>query len=341
VAATIDWLRAEELPAMQAYIAEHWEQDHVLARDATLLRWQYRHPDPELLSVLAARDGARIVGILGLIRAPFVWCGRRFSAAWLAMWSAAPEQRRRGLGLALLVDAMERFDVIACVGFNDAAARIYRALGFDVRPSLPRWVAAVDPAAYEQLVGAKPATVAAPEHHAAVAHEWEQTTAGRWDAAWDEYAARVVGTARDAAFIRWRYLEHPTFQYVVHVSADGRALCVARFEQVRDSTAHVLRIVELLGDETRAAELAASAVAKAPTGALADFFCASAEFGAPLERLGFARVDDRSAVPDRFQPLERSHGLNAAFWRRDGGGAAFDGVRLYATRADGDQDRPR
>jgi hypothetical protein len=249
-----------------------------------------------------------------------------------------PEQRRRGLGLELLVDAMERFEVIACVGFNDAAGRIYRGLGFDVRPSLPRWVAAIDRAAYEQLVGAEPATVLSGAHGAAVTADWDETA---WDASWHDLGSGLVGTARDAAFVRWRYLEHPSFQYVVRVSTAGRALCVARLERVRDSKAHVLRIVELLGDEAPAAELAASAVAQASTAALADFFCASAEFAEPLERLGFAQVDAPSTVPDRFQPLARSRGLQAAFWRREGGGAAFDGVPLYATRADGDQDRPR
>ena len=339
--ATIAWLGAHELDSVQEYIAEHWEQDHVLARDATLLRWQYRHPDPELLSVLVARDGDRLAGILGLVQAPFTWRGEPLSAGWLAMWSVVPERRRQGVGLALLVEAMQRFEVIACLGFNEAAARIYRGLGFDVRPALPRWVAPIDRAAYAQLVGTEPAAAVAVRYEAAMAHEWDETVARRWDAGWDELSSSLVGTARDAAFLGWRYVDHPSFRYAVRVSDDGRALCVSRLEDVKDSPLQVLRIVELLGDEERAAALAASAVAEVPQAALADFFCASPEFAAPLERLGFTRVEEQTAVPARFQPPERSRGLNAAFWRRGSGDEPFRSQLLYATRADGDQDRPR
>jgi GNAT superfamily N-acetyltransferase len=346
--ATVDWLPAGRLPELQSFIDSHWEAGHVLARDADLLRWQYRHPEGErLLSVLGARAGRELVGFLGVIQTPFVWNERRPHGAWLAMWLATPEARGSGVGLALVVEAMRRFDVLGAVGLNARTSRIFARLGFDVRPALPRWVAAVDPTALRAL---GPATVP-PVRAGGLSPrplEWSDTTLRDWDRCWTERVAPgFVGTARDSGFLRWRYVEHPSFDYVVRFAAgDGRdevsALAVHRVEVVRDRSERVVRIVELLGDPVAAAGLVTAALDDAPDAALADFFCASPVFGSPLERLGFVRAEQLSEPPpDRFQPLAPAQGMNGAFWRREGGGAAFAGAPLYVTRADGDQDRPR
>ena len=346
---TIEWLRADELPELQAYIDMYWRPNHVLAVDAALARWQYRHPqDDSLLSVLGARDERkRLVGFLGLVQVPFVWLGDALEAGWLAMWSAVPERRSSGLGLSLLLDAMERFEVVAALGFNERAGRIFSALDFDVRWSLPRWVRVGDEAAYERLAGQPPPAVGGgglATAHPVQAVAWSDDAATRWQERWRRLAPGIVGSARDAAFLRRRYVEHPSFAYVVRFAetpaGDLGALCVHRVEPVR-TTESVIRIVELLGDTALTVGLARLALEESPDAALADFSCTAPRSGEMLEQLGFVREDTLGEPPpDRFQPVERSRGLDGAFWRRGAGGAAFAGAPLYATRADGDQDRP-
>lgn len=327
----IDWLPSHDVPELQAFIDRHWRAGHVLARDERLLRWQYRHPTADdVVSVLVAREGRRVAGFLGLVQTPFTWLGECESGAWLAMWSVDPEARPRGLGLALLVEALQRFDIVACVGLNETAARILGGVGFDVRPALPRWVRTFrEP----------------PPSPAARVSEWSEGAAGRWDTCWKRLEGRLVSTVRDAAFLRRRYAEHPVFRYTIRLAegADGyvSALCVHRVEQVRDSQEQVIRLVELLGDPAGASALVARALADCPDAALADFFCASPEFGKPLEGLGFERAETLpDPPPHRFQPPEAGPPLGAAFWRREGGGEAFTDAPVYATRGDGDQDRP-
>jgi GNAT superfamily N-acetyltransferase len=331
VSVEIDWLRSKDIPELQAFIDRYWRRGHVLARDERLLRWQYRHPaDGELVSVLAARDRGRLAGFLGLVQTPFTWLGEHESGAWLAMWSVEPDARSSGVGLALLVETLRRFDVAACVGFNGTAAKIFSGVGFDVRPAVPRWV----------RVAAGPLT-SRPIHVV----EWSEGSAGRWDTCWERLADSIVGAARDSAFVRRRYVEHPVFRYVVRLAegpeSDITALCVHRIEQVRDSREEVIRFVELLGDPDAASALAERALADCPDAALADFFCASPQFGEPLERLGFVRADSlRDPPPHRFQPLEPAPPPGLALWRRDGLGEGFAHAPLYATTGDGDQDRP-
>jgi predicted N-acetyltransferase YhbS len=331
VSAEIDWLRSKDVPELQAFIDRHWRRGHVLARDERLLRWQYRHPaGEELVSVLAARDGGRLAGFLGLVQTPFAWLGERQSGAWLAMWSVEPEARSSGLGLALLVEALQRFEVVACIGFNETAGRIFSGIGFEVRPTLPRWV----------RMGAE-----LPPSRAVHVVEWTDDVAGRWDTCWERLSGSLVGSVRDSAFVRRRYVEHPVFRYVVRLAegseSDVEALCVHRIEQVRDSREEVIRFVELLGHPDVVSALAERALADCPGAALADFFSVSAQFGKPLERLGFLRAESLPGPPPhRFQPLEPAPAPGVAFWRREGLGGDFADAPVYATRGDGDQDRP-
>jgi hypothetical protein len=344
-AADVGWCSVDEVALVQDFIETHWRAGHRLARDGELLRWLYRHPDDDrLLSVLACRDGGRLVGMLGLVQRPFCWLGRALPASWIALWLAAPEARERQAGLALLEDALSRFDVLACLGLNDDAERIYRALRFHVVRPLPRLVRAVDPRAFARLASEADAVLAATARPVPPSTEvvsWEAGAAALWQRTWEcQIAPRFVGTARDAAFLRWRYVEHPSYRYVVRFAAGAAALVVHRVEDVAGDRGRVVRFLEALGDPTAVAALVELALAEAPDAALADFTCSSREAAEPFLRAGFVPEDRvRRPPPDRFQPLGRSaHGLAGAFRRRDT--AAFAGVPLYVTRGDGDQDRP-
>ena len=335
--AAIDWLTAGEAPALQAFIDEHWQRGHVLARDLPLLRWQYKHPeDDELISVLGAKIDDRLVAFLGLIQVPFAIAGSPVPGAWLAMWKALPEASERHLGLALLLHALRlRLGGIACLGMNEGAVRIYSGLGFDVVSRLPRWVRPLAPEALDALVpgsGRWPAP-----RHAAVRPDpgaFDGERAERWDSTWTlTFAPRLAGTWRDAAFLRARYVEHPRFTYEVRLTGDGSAVLVYRIEQVRDREERVLRVLECLGP---AEPLVAAMLEEHADVAFADFYCTDPGPARALEQLGFAREETLPALlPERFQPLEPpGRGLNGVFR------IPLEGRVLYCTKSDGDQDRP-
>jgi len=331
----IDWMGAGDAPRLQAFIDEHWRPGHVLARDADLLRWQYRHPArPDDLSVLGATEEGELVGFLGLVLVDLALAGERVPGAWLAMWQATPEARTRRVGLALLLEVMRMpFGGIGCLGMNETAVRIYASLGFGVVPRLPRWVR---PLAAEPLASLAPGFAAG----AGTADEvepdpgaFDDERAARWDDTWRTLAQRLDGTWRDSGYLRRRYLDHPRFRYEVRLPADGSALLVYRVEQVRDRPERVVRVLECLGPAER---LAAAMLAEHDGAAFADFTCTDPTAARALERVGFVREDELSAsLPDRFQPLEPAgRGLNGAFRLPGAAGA------LYCTRSDGDQDRP-
>jgi hypothetical protein len=148
----------------------------------------------------------------------------------------------------------------------------------------------------------------------------------------------TVAACRDAAFLQWRYEQHPSFRY--EVLRDSSGFAAYRIEEVLDSSLKVLRIVDFLGGPPLAAELAEAAQEAGVV--FADFSCTSAPFGGALEEAGFQREDGLPAeLPGRFQPLDFSdRPIVSSFWVAPRLGVDLGGDDLYVTRADSDLDRP-
>lgn len=361
----LEYSTRADLPAVQEFIDRYWKKDHILARDRELLAWQYRAPrsDPQRHSILLAREGDVITGLLGIIPTDFCDRGQRLAGGWLALWVTVPEKRRERVGLALLQHALSRgLDFVGVLGINADVMPIYRALGFTVRDAVPRWVKIVDSGALRGLVASRaglyrellentpPAGGVMRREKRVDVVAWSPELAPLWDDAWQRrFAPALCGTWRDSAYLRWRYLEHPRFEYRVLLARDTGSgavlgLAVFRTEPVRGRSEHVVRLVEMLGDDSAYPELLAAVAsgAQAAGAAFIDFYCTSAAAAGALQDAGYFRDDLRPApLPSLFQPLDfsRTH-LNAAWWTRDPAAASQLASSLYCTRSDGDQDRP-
>lgn len=356
----IGWCPARRLDELQGFIDEEWSRGHVLATDAELLRWQHPRPDPDELSVLIADgDDGAIAGILGIIPAPFCERGERREGAWLTTWVVRPAERSRLLGVALLRHAIDHTDgLVATTGGNRTTMRILRTQRFHLVDAIPRWVRPVSAPALERLMLAAGSTALAfaPARGPAPAvplvsdvrvAALGDEVAAAWDEAWRRLAPGLVGTWRDAAYLRWRYLQHPSFDYTVSVALDpggeALALLVARRQPVRDRDEEVVRIVELLGDPGAQRTLVADMLATVDPDqtAFVDFYCTSAPFAAALQEAGFHRENPEAPFPSLFQPLDaRRASLTGAFAASGRDASLFTGDDVYFTRSDGDQDRP-
>lgn len=366
----IEWSTVEQLPHIQGLIDTHWRRGHVLARDADLLRWQYgRTENSQRLSALLAVEGNELVGHLGLIRVDFCFLGDRLAADWLSLFFVA-EKARGVVGPALLKTAMSQdCQFIGCAGFNDTAGRMYEALGFEICPAVPRLVRVFSSSAFAGLLAPVKRDYPAHAYRAWLATSrsgtrrvsgdtfgicsWSEDTAAQWDDAWQrEFAPKLIGTWRDANYLRWRYLNHPRFSYVIRFvrkrqTQQLEGLAVYRIESVRHMQAKVMRVVELLG-RPAALKAAADCVvqdARQSQVALADAYCLHPDAAAALRSVGFAKEDEMPApLPALFQPLDfRRTALRMACWRRADvplASSLLHSGQFYATGSDGDQDRP-
>jgi hypothetical protein len=369
----VEWLPSDGVEELQAFIEEHWRRGHRLAHDGELLRWQHRVPgDPGRLGFLVARAGGRIVGALGTIVVSFGVAGRRVPGAWLTTWIATPAAREGQGGLRLLRHVLEEpLDFVGTTGANPTALRIYRALGFAISESVPRWVRVIDEEALatmlgdlasrrRELPGWPSATEGGwepprspPATGALRVSTWSEEHAERWDELWERrLAPSLTGTWRDAAYLRWRYVEHPRFAYAVRVAEDPgglRGVAVHRVAEVSGAVGRVVRILELHGDAEAMGALAADALAAGARAgaAFAEMYCTAGTVAQPLGACGFTvEPQPTNALPALIEPLnlELPAALTGAFRAGacfGGDQAVFESSALYVTRGDCDQDRPQ
>ncbi len=369
---SIDWCPINSIGVLQEFIKTYWRPDHIFAHDRDFLLWQYPlRDDAQKISVLVAGQESSLQGMLGVI--PFNFCarGQLFSGAWLSMWMVPPEQRNVGLGLQLLRRVLaEGYDVIGTLGGRDVPLRIFGALHFDVRKSIPRWVCVISPATLKDFLSHQKASYplsslpvytkassprfSLPDKSGIRLINWDDKVIQRWNTAWlERFARRLVGTWRDAEYLRWRYVDHPLFHYVLHFAEDTTTgqlvgLLVYRIETVQVHSDKVLRVVEFLCEKAAEATLAQKIVEAGEVNrvAYADFYCTSERFGAPLKSVGF-ELDDNLIVhlPNRFQLINPYYKPVPAAFRvepRIAGDSFtfFNTPDLYFTRSDCDQDRP-
>jgi hypothetical protein len=357
----IDWLAADRIDELQAFIDEHWRRGHRLAYDVELLRWQHSFPhDTTRLSVLVARAGGEIVGALGVIVVPFGVRGSRSLGGWLTTWIATPAARASQGGMRLLQYALEQpFDFVGTTGANETALRIYRALGFSVLESIPRWVRVISDEKLATLCGDRASPYSQPPGvppggGALRISSWREQHAEPWDRLWEQQLApQLIGPWRDTGYLRWRYLEHPRFTYAVRVAEDGdgvlRGIAVHRIADVRGAEGRVARIVELHGDREAMVALVSDVIATAQRqgAAFAEFFCSAGVVAEPLRACGFTvEPEPTHALPVLIEPLNMQlpAALTGAFRVGEGLGgdsSVFESDVLYITRAECDQDRPQ
>ncbi len=365
-----------EYPAISRFLNDYWAADHVYCREPRLFDWTFHRPGhwPEdQYSFALAEDRGELVGILGGIPFAFNCYGRRSSGVWIANYVIRPDHRRGPTALQLL-GQFRRPEFQACVAFGitQASAVIYRVMRGEVLEPIPRLfvllpgnldrmlrlLAIAHPDWPEErarglaehfLLDAVPGRAIA--HGNAIPADWDRTD-------WPAIASATAGAARDFDYLRWRYLDHPLFEYRVIAVGEGRrtGLAVWRLETIRRQAPEgrvdvdtIGRVVEFLPASRANAGALAAVLLQELCGAgafAADFYGYHGQTRAWLAEAGFrsaAEHPDGGNIPSRFQPLDGKSGeiLSAMFVDAPlPACSAAEDCRWYWTKSDSDQDRP-
>ncbi len=371
----------EDVDAVARFIDTHWRRGHILARDQSFLRWQFgpTRPNADIgdgLSVFLAWQGDRIVGMLGRIEFQFNVRGTSVPGVWLSHWLSIPDVRGDGVGLRLLWAVRDLgVEAVFVLGMNETAGKVYAALGYELLSRLPRWIGVFDVKRSARLLeGANPGTEVKNLDEMCGRHlvhlgsersddpdvqvvEWSESLAPAWDSFWtDQLAPTLLSPSKDSSYVRRRYIDHPTFTYVIRLARSPRirsvmGLAVFRVETIRGRSEKVLRVLEFLATAKAERALALSLVEAAQSydTIFADFYCTSERAARALELIGFrphvAAVGP--GFPARFQPMEGGPSeISGAFWvaaslrRKLDPGRLLASSDFYITKSDGDQDRP-
>jgi hypothetical protein len=168
----------------------------------------------------------------------------------------------------------------------------------------------------------------------------------RIDGSFDEFFGRVaskypITVKRSSIYMRWRFENHPIFNYHTFVSRDTRikAFIVVRIEE--SSGYKIARIVDFMSDDEAEVFTLTKVIefCKDNEVDLADFYFSGNFHEEALGSVGFVEADNEpySLIPALFSPIDfREHTLNLAFRSP----VRYKPSNWYVTKADGDQDRP-
>lgn len=375
MATTFRYANLDEYNRIADFLNDYWAKDHIYCRDKALFDWTFHrkeHWDEPGYSFALAEDGPELVGILGGIPFSFNSFGKVSKGVWIANYVVRPDHRRGSAALQLLsMFRKPSMHAVIAYGINPATSAIYRVLRGEVLPYIPRHVA-VFPGAADRMLNLL--RIAYPDWTAEQAAELtrpfclsqlpEPSTApgDRLPASWDEMewpaiAAGTIGAARDFNFLKWRYLDHPRFQYriVTVPEGDRTGVLIWRLETIRkameggrEDVDQIARVLELLPVSPGNARqlLAAGLRQMCTSGAFAaDFYGFHGATNALLEEAGF--VDTRKhpqgeKIPSRFQPLDGKGGgiLSAMFLQETTRQFEDPACPWYWTKSDSDQERP-
>jgi hypothetical protein len=366
----------DDFTYIKKFLNDHWAKNHIYVRNPELFNWSFHHPhiwDQEGYSFALALEKEEIVGILGGVPFRFNCFGQISKGIWLVNWMLRPDFRR-GLVSLQLQNMFRRKPFETFIGFGNkpSVVPLYRARGFKILHDIPRHFVVLPQAldrmkdllsltypewpldrvhklASEfQLVGMPEASE---ESQNSIPTSWNQQ-------GWSHLAKTSVGAARDYEYLKWRYLDHPLFQYRVISLTDGEriGILVWRLETIHRTTQHGVEEVDRLG---RVVEFLPFSAQNAKDlishlyleldeeSALgADFYGFFGQARQQLEKMGFRSVDahpDGGFIPSRFQPLdERGGQIGSAVLTLPGvpDCSADLSCQWYWTKSDSDQDRP-
>jgi hypothetical protein len=375
MAVELRYSRRDEYPRISRFLDEFWAKNHVYCRDQPLFDWTFArstHWRDDQYSFALAEEKDQLVGILGGIPFTFNDRGTTSNAVWIANYVVHPDFRKGSTALQLLsMFRRPEFQPLIAFGINPATATIYRVLRGQVLPEIPRHFMVL-PGREDRMVNLL--RTAYPDWEtdraAALAAQFTLPSAPEgadfgdslpetWDSIdWNAMSQVMVGAARDADYLTWRYRKHPNFQYrfIAIKEGDRHGLAVWRLETIRKQTEsgredldRIGRLVEFLPvSEANARSLFGSFVSelKRLDAFAADFYGFHGAVRCQLRALGFpeaAGQPDAKVVPTRFQPLDGKGGgiLSAMFVQPEVPPCSLAAdCPWYWTKSDSDQDRP-
>lgn len=357
------WLDKSEVAYGMSCIEQLWKSNHILARDRALFEWQYRHgKTTETLGFLVAENEGKPVGCSGLILLPFHLHGTPIPGGVGAITIVDPAYRKEALGIQMMEEADKNLQVVGSIGINSRVAILYRLQGRYVMDAFPRYIciahqdacmAYLDQAIYSKKrvlpdLSSCTSLLIPRSIGKFTVTSLDKDALDEWDQAWNRlFAPRMIGVARNAAYLIWRYLEHPIFRYTILIVRDAAhticGMAVTRLIALPGNISQ-LRILDFLATNQSSGKALAASIAEMVSWntAFVEHY-ALGNHWEPLQSIGMTTQGNKlfsvyTTPPD----MEHCTILSSFLVRLSGYTPAkfVNSPEIYLSLADGDQDRP-
>lgn len=355
------WLEKGESALGMHYIRKLWGENHILARNEALFNWQYSPVQEGVpTGFLIAEDAGKPVGCIGRMPIDVHIHGKPLAGTVIALYVVSPDYRGQALGLELLKRAYANLDIIITMGINSRVARLYKMLGQHIIPECPRLVARGSLDAVHSTWQLACGDEKFPEDIYAQSPSFNRAFSAtgqivkldlenlqEWDQFWSEKIAPITrGTKRDAKYIKWRYLDHPVFNYDLVMAKRAGKICgfAGMREAPLSSELKALRIVDFIAEDEEAADILNGAISERVDEKTA--FVEHISLGSMaryLAPLGLRRENSKLFSVYFNPPDLKVTSVMSAFASQTPNlpiREFIDANDCYITISDGDQDRP-
>jgi hypothetical protein len=337
------------------FYRDNWERKIALS-DETFYNWQFKTipSAPSLDNCVVAFDAnsRKIVGVMGLNERQFSLDGERKPGAELTTWIVSKECQGSGVGPKILEYIQTKYEVLIGMGISSMALPIYMRSGFRYLNAIPRFTKVFN---FDVIQDISAQTALARK----LAASWGKATDGQEyhvdegvDKA-ESLHARVRGRlnlfTRDVEHLKWRYVDHPYFDYkpfVITLPENESQAFVCLREETSINGFRMLHVLDCFGDE-KAIPAALSFVDSYCINNnfdVVDFYCTSAKINKFLLSSGwFSTMDDKCfQMPHLFHPIELRDPPTTSliYWAKHNFVEMCDFSKLYITKQDADFDRP-
>ena len=315
-----------DIPAIMAFINEHWRKNHIMSRDRQLFEFQHKWGDE--MSFVLSEKGGEITGVLGFI--PYDTNNRDVT---LAIWKTnKTEDTMQGINILSFLRENGNVRTISAPGINPKTIPIYKFLGLSTG-KMKQWYRLRDVGEYNI---AKVTNNTIPQVR--IDEKVEVVEIDDFSYLENEFGisdclVREHQPLKSNEYLKRRYFEHPTFEYIKYgIKCNNDKLLVVLRVQACNGSA-LLRVIDCIGDNELLKNFT-PIIDKM----LVKFNCEYAdcyETGVDdkvFSAGGWLSVSDSGNImPDYFAPFEQRN-IDIYYM------SEIDGVILF--KGDGDMDRP-
>jgi hypothetical protein len=331
---SIDSCDEETIALVMDFIGKEWSQNHILAKDLDLMKWQHGTNTNSYNWILGI-NGRSVSGVLGFIPiSKFDSSVVNNDFVWLALWKVREEAHTRGLGLRLLREVISAMPVsgFGVLGINPDHLSLYKSLGFTVGQLKQFYMVNSDT---KQSLIANPLNEPFPQAKCGDAilklldKEGVRNVSVKSD--------NVTVPFKSLKYFENRFFSHPIYKYQVYViqqDSFDKAIIATRIAE--HEGAKVLRIVDFFGCDSILAHcgIALQTLMEIHSCEYCDFW-QHGVLDDVLIKCGFGNASMGSIiVPNFFEPFVQK-AAPVSFAIKSSISASF---KIF--RADGDQDRP-
>lgn len=323
-----DFFESDRLADIQAYIHNHWKENHTLSESKEVFDWLYFNDKELSYNMMYSEDADGISSILGYIPAT-KWDANN-DANWLALWSTKSGSNN-GLALLLKYMSTHRDQFIGILGLSDAARNIYHSLGFCTGEMTQHLLVNDSLAEYGLLQGAR-------ENSGALECKGDNKTTLTISTSVDLDCkpATSVFPIRTNEYLVRKY-EAPKLKDYIFVSLRGESVAPLNLValEVEVSSKKCLRIVDYAGDIESLGQYSGRLKEFAVSNEYEYIEFMSNQVG-NLQAYGWIQASDDLYAPIYFAPFVKDRKvIEYAYKPKENCTAP-----VYLVKGDGDQERP-